>query len=154
MEKLPGLILGGLAALVLSGCVAWGYGLTPVEPPGRKIFPSPTVDSLQPTLTWEAADAEEGPDVRYYLIVYREEGFPARAITVYTKGDITGTSHTLERPLMPNTRYYWRVGIMRKSEIDTYVDWNGYNSFGILPLYFFSYIGLHRGNAYSFDTPS
>lgn len=153
MRKLPGFILCGLAASALSGCVAWGYGLAPIEPPGRKILPSPTVESLRPTLTWEAAEAGEGRDVRYHLVVYREEGFPARIIMVYTKADIAGTSHTLEHPLMPNTRYYWRVGIMRKNDHEVYVEWNGYNAFGVIPFPII-FIGLRPGNAYSFDTPA
>lgn len=153
MKRFMGPALCLLTALALSGCVAWGYGLTPVEPPARKILPSPTVESLQPTLTWEPADPEEGSDVRYHLMVYRTEGFPSRAITVYTKGDIVGTSHTLEKSLTPDTRYYWRVGILRKKEQEEYVDWNGYNSFGVIP-YPIIFIGLRSGNAYSFDTPS
>lgn len=153
MNKLFFLALCLLTALALSGCVAWGYGLTPVEPAARKILPSPTVESLQPTLTWEAADAEEGPDVRYALVVYRTEGFPAKAITVYSRGNISGTSHTLEKPLMPDTHYYWRAGILRKKEQEEYVDWNGYNSFGVIPFPII-FIGLRPGNAYSFDTPA
>ena len=153
MKKLATPVVGLLAAATLSGCVAWGYGLSPVEPPGRKILPSPTVESLRPTLTWEAADAEEGPDVRYALVVYRTEGFPSRSITVYTKGDISSTSHTLEKSLMPDTHYYWRAGIVRKKEQEEYVDWNGYNSFGVIPFPII-FIGLRSGNAYSFDTPS
>jgi len=153
MKRVRGLALCMLIAPALSGCVAWGYGLAPVDPAARKILPSQTVESLQPTLTWEPADPEEGPDVRYVLIVYRKEGFPAQAITAYTKDNIAGTSHTLERPLMPDTRYYWRVGITRKNDHEAYVEWNGYNLFGVIPFPII-FIGLHPGNAYSFDTPA
>jgi hypothetical protein len=152
MTRFDGLAPCLLLPIALTGCVAWGYGLAPVEPPGRKILPTPTVESLQPTLAWEAAEPEEGPAVRYALIVYRTEGFPAKAIAVYTKEDIPGTSHTVERPLMPNTRYYWRVGIMRTNDRESYVDWNGYNSFGLIP-YPIIFVGFQPGNAYSFDTP-
>jgi hypothetical protein len=141
-----------LAAATLSGCVAWGQGIDPIDPPARKIFPSPTIESLQPTLSWEAADAEEMPNARYHLVVYRLEGFPAHEVIVYARHDLTATSHTLETPLLPRTRYYWRVGVTYSNGKETRTEWNGYRTFHFLPLPFIWFIGFTSGT-YSFDTP-
>jgi hypothetical protein len=144
---------GSLLALTLSGCVAWGQGLDPVEPAGRKIFPSPTIDSLQPTLTWEAADPATMPEARYHLVVYRLEGFPAHEIIVYSKRDLAATTHTLTTPLLPNTRYHWRVGVTYANGSETRTEWNGYRAFHFIPLPFIWFIGI-TGGSYSFDTPA
>jgi hypothetical protein len=153
MEKLPGLVLCGLVAAILSGCIAWGQGITPVEPPGRKIFPSQTVESLQPTLTWEAADPEEMPGARYHLVVFRLDGFPAKEVTVYSQRDLTGTSHRLDQSLLPGTRYHWRIGVTYSNGGETRTEWNGYRAFHFLPFPFIWFIGFTSGT-YSFDTPA
>jgi hypothetical protein len=153
MEKPSGLVLCGLAALTLSGCVAWGQGIDPIEPVGRKIFPSPTIESLQPTLTWEAVDPTEMPDARYHLVVYRLEGFPAHEVIVYSRRDLATASHTLETPLLPNTRYHWRVGVTYSNGKETRTEWNGYRAFYFIPIPFVWFIGFTSGS-YSFDTPA
>jgi hypothetical protein len=153
MEQLAKLALCGLAAATLSGCVAWGQGLDPIEPVGRKLFPSPTIESLQPTLTWEAADPEEMPGARYHLVVFRLEGFPAKEVVVYAKRDLTSASHTLETSLLPNMRYHWRVGITYAREGETRTEWNGYRAFYFIPIPYIWFIGFTSG-AYSFDTPA
>lgn len=153
MKRFTGPALCLLTALALSGCIAWGHGIAPVDPVGRKIFPSPTIESLQPTLTWEAADPEEMPDPRYHLVVYRLEGFPAHEVIVYARRDITGTSHTLDQPLLPDTRYHWRVGVTYSNGKETRTEWNGYRSFHFIPLPFIWFIGFTSGT-YSFDTPA
>ena len=141
-----------LAALVLSGCVAWGHGIDPIDPVGRKIFPSPTVESLQPTLTWEAADPEEMPGARYHLAVFRLDGFPAREVTVYSQRDLTETSHRLDTPLLPGTRYHWRIGVTYSNGGGTRTEWNSYRAFHFLPFPYIGFIGFTSGT-YSFDTP-
>ena len=153
MKSLPQLALNLIIALALSGCVAWGQGIDPIEPAGRKIFPSPTTESLQPTLAWEAVDPEEKPDARYHLIVYRLEGFPAREVTVYSRRDLTVTSHRLDRPLLPDTRYHWRVGVTYSNGKETRTEWNGYRAFYFIPIPFVWFIGFTSGT-YSFDTPA
>ncbi len=147
-----GAALGLPLTLALAGCVAWGQGLDPVEPAGRKVFPSPTIESLQPTLTWEAADFEEKPGARYHLIVYRLEGFPAREVIVYSRRDLTTTSHRVDEPLLPNTRYHWRVGVTYSNGKETRTEWNGYRAFYFIPIPFVWFIGFTSGT-YSFDTP-
>jgi len=142
-----------LTALALSGCIAWGKGVDPIEPAGRKIFPSPTIESLQPTLTWEAADPEDMPGARYHLVVYRLEEFPAHEVIVYSRQNLAKTSHTLDEPLLPGTRYYWRVGVTYSNGGETHTEWNGYRAFHFLPFPFIWFIGFTSG-AYSFDTPA
>lgn len=152
MGKMATPLAGLLVAATVSGCVAWGQGIAPIEPPGRKIFPSPTIESLQPTLSWEPADPEEMPDARYHLVVYRLEGFPAHEVVVYARRDLTETSHTLETPLLPSTRYYWRVGVTYSNGKETRTEWNGYRAFYFIPVPFIWFIGFTSGS-YSFDTP-
>jgi len=153
MKRLTVPVLCLLIALTISGCLAWGHGIDPIEPVGRKIFPSPTIESLQPTLTWEAADPEEMPGARYHLVVYRLEGFPAHEVIVYAKRDLEGTSHTLDQPLLPDTRYHWRVGVTYSKGTETRTEWNGYRGFHFIPLPFIWFIGFTSGT-YSFDTPA
>jgi hypothetical protein len=153
MKRLTALALGLLMAVTLSGCVAWGHGLDPVEPAGRKIFPSPTIESLQPTLTWETADPEEMPGARYHLVVYRLEGFPSHEVVVYARRDLTTTSHTLDQPLLPGTRYHWRIGVTYSNGKETRTEWNGYRGFYFIPIPFIWFIGFTSGS-YSFDTPA
>lgn len=152
MNNLLPLALCLLTAPALSGCVAWGQGIDPIDPAGRKIFPSPTIEALQPTLTWEAADPEEMPDARYHLMVYRLEGFPSHEVIIYTRRGLTVTSHTLDEPLLPDTRYHWRVGITYSKGGETRTEWNGYRAFYFIPIPYIWFIGFYSGT-YSFDTP-
>lgn len=152
MQRRVGPALCLLTALALAGCVAWGHGIDPIEPAGRKVFPSPTIESLQPTLTWEAADPEKKPGARYQLIVYRLEGFPAHEVIVYSRRDLTTTSHRLDEPLLLNTRYHWRVGVTYSNGKETRTEWNGYRAFYFLPIPYIWLIGFTSGT-YSFDTP-
>ncbi len=133
--------------------MAWGQGIAPVEPPGRKIFPSPTIESLQPTLSWEAADPETMPGARYHLVVYRLEGFPGHEVIVYSRRDLANPLHQLDQPLMPNTRYYWRVGVTYSNGRETRTEWNGYRAFYFIPVPFVWFIGFTSGSN-SFDTPA
>ena len=153
MKRRPLFALILLTALALTGCVAWGQGLDPIEPAGRKIFPSPTIETLQPTLQWEAADPMEMPDARYHLVVFRLEGFPVREVMVYSRRDLTATSHRLEQPLLPDTRYHWRVGVTYSNGGESHTEWNGYRAFHFLPFPYIWFIGFTSGT-YSFDTPA
>lgn len=139
-----------VAMLFLPGCVAWHSGVRPIEPQGQMRFPGTTVDSLKPTLKWEPSDLEkssEVEDLRYHLVIFKPEGgFSLKTIIVYEKKDISGTSHTLETSLEPNTQYYWRIRpVYKKKGQEITGDWNG-----------FSYISLIEsafGRPYFFKTP-
>ncbi|NWG39716.1 MAG: hypothetical protein HXY27_07105 [Hydrogenophilaceae bacterium] len=100
--------------------------------PERKLHPSifdtghrnwnrfPVVESLQPTLAWEAFPRDEdkesdaGPtlsginNIRYDLRVW-EAATNSPPRLVYERRDLTATSHTLEQPLSPTSRYFWSV---------------------------------------------
>jgi hypothetical protein len=78
------------------------------------------VDSLRPTLRWEAfprpedltADTEgrlaSARSVTYELRIWRAEGgFPGEL--VYVRADLTEPAHTLDTPLGPDTLYLWTV---------------------------------------------
>lgn len=93
------------------------FGLAPVSPPWRRWS---KVDSLEPTLRWQAFPRQEDllygaqqemdhiRHVRYDLIVARaEDGLPAGV--VYSRTGLTTTEHTLETPLAPHAQYLWTV---------------------------------------------
>ena len=112
-----------------AGWLASAFGLAPTYPhvagPIVKddvfFFPSywTTVDSLRPTLSWQAfpreTDIKAAPEemgrvkiVRYDLVVAREHNL-APAEVVYRREGLPNTMHTIETSLSPATRYFWTV---------------------------------------------
>jgi len=100
-------------------------GLRPVDPPleiGSRA-PNPdeavvvdnAVDSLQPTLRWEAFNFPGGPSnilvdaVRYDLRVWRATSNTTVGDLIYSQTNIPGPSHTLLQPLEPGAKYFWSV---------------------------------------------
>ncbi len=78
------------------------------------------VDSFQPTLQWESFPRPEGlpadeigllsriSDVGYDLKIWRvKNDFPVEL--VYTRQRLLDSSHKIEHPLEPSTRYFWTV---------------------------------------------
>lgn len=63
------------------------------------------IDSLQPTLRWEAFS---GTNVTYDLNIWRAGRLAPEAV-VYSRAGIPQPSHELEHPLDPSTLYYWSV---------------------------------------------
>jgi hypothetical protein len=63
------------------------------------------IDSLQPTLRWEAFS---GTNVTYDLNIWRAGRLAPEAV-VYSRSGIPQPSHELEHPLDPSTLYYWSV---------------------------------------------
>ena len=115
-----GLLRRVLMILFLTGCVPVSvYGLRPLEPPARADFVE--VESLQPTLRWEAfpnvtdqeADREHVlsriRNVTYDIEMFRagEEDHPAEL--VYVRFGLPDPAHTLEDPLQPWAKYFWTV---------------------------------------------
>ena len=134
-------------AFHISGCVAWNTGLPPVDPPGRKILPSPKVASERPTLSWKGLEGEGITETSYQLLVFKYDGL--KRVYVYERSDIIGTSHTIEKPLEPHTRYYWKVRPVYKKDGTEFADeWNGYSFFFAVP----PILGFSSGD-YSFDIP-
>lgn len=102
------------------------FGLRPLYPekPGSLSFSKiATVDSLRPTLRWEAfprtADLESSGNhlararnIRYELRIARtadEVAGIAAFNTVYEKNNLPEPQHTLEQPLEPGREYFWSV---------------------------------------------
>jgi len=117
-----------LGLLLLVGACAPGavIGLRPEYPPIGQLFGTGydfvEVDSLQPTLRWEAfprkqdlaADTEgvlgQLTAVTYDLEIWRAgRTFQYPAERVYAKRGLTETFHRIEQPLAPAVRYSWTV---------------------------------------------
>jgi arylsulfatase A-like enzyme len=118
-----------LGLVFLIGACAPGavVGLRPEYPPTGQLFRNAgydfvAVDSLQPTFRWEpfpreqdlAADktgifgqvTEAAYDLQIWRAGYTYQ-YPAER--VYAKQGLTETSHRIEQPLAPATRYSWTV---------------------------------------------
>ncbi len=123
-----------LASIMASGCAheAAVVGLRPEYPKNlissSLITASPEikfvrVESLQPTLRWEAfprqQDREadnEGPlsrigTVTYELKIWRSsDGYkPTPSDLVYSRQGLVQPSHRIDQPLQPKTKYHWSV---------------------------------------------
>ena len=83
------------------------------------VFDWTTVANHQPLLAWEefpresdrisaAEDMARVTDVRYELLIAREEGLGAAEI-VYRRDRIATPEHVVEQPLSPNGRFFWSV---------------------------------------------
>lgn len=103
--------------------IHWGvFGLVGTEPPRQSIFALhhySAVDSLQPTLGWEAfprpSDLDIEPkdmgrvkDVRYDLSIAKIAE-PAPDQVVYRREGLPHSEHKVEIPLSPSTLYSWSV---------------------------------------------
>lgn len=83
------------------------------------VFDWATVANHQPRLVWEAfprqsdrtsavEDMARVTDVRYELVIAREEGLGASQI-VYRRDRIATPEHVVEQALPPNGRFFWSV---------------------------------------------
>jgi hypothetical protein len=95
-------------------------GLRPIEPgvsmmmitagcPPCDLLEWKSVDSLRPTLRWEAFP-ETADATTYDLRIARatNDGL-APGQLVYQRRGLAGTTHRLEEPLLPSTKYFWSV---------------------------------------------
>ncbi len=150
-QNVKALIIIAFAISMFPGCISWHSGIKPIDPSSGIYILAPKVNSLQPTIKWEPFDLSKSnsvEDLRYQLIVLAT-GFSSGKV-VYSKKDISGTSHTLESPLQPSTIYGWRVRpIYKKNGQEITGDWSGFNFIGVIPPYF----GWAFRNPYFFDTP-
>ncbi len=111
------------------GALSTAAGLAPLDPPTRgqlsgdpvigSSFEWVAVDSLRPTLRWQAfprpSDVARSPsdmarvrNVRYDLVIALEENLvPARV--VYRRDGLSQPEHALQAVLQPGTRYFWTV---------------------------------------------
>jgi hypothetical protein len=112
-----------------AGILSTAVGLAPIHPPNRgqltgdivmgNLFEWTTVDSLRPTLRWQAfprpSDIAKAPgdmgrvrNVRYDLVIAREENL-APADIVYRGDALASPEQALPISLRPRTRYFWTV---------------------------------------------
>lgn len=108
-----------------AGVLSSAFGLAPIYPRNRlTLTGSPfgewtTVDSLQPTIRWEAfprkSDIAAAPDdmarvrdVRYDLVIAREGNLAPEEL-IYRKEGLLEPVYTVERPLDPAKHYFWTV---------------------------------------------
>lgn len=136
-----------LATLVLTACATKYNGIKPVSPGAYMPYeksnweilnpfnsdlirlthdkPIPSVDSLQPTLRWEAVAGVDSYDVTIYTGVPKDPaqvtltgkeklekkrtGWFVKGVEVYYREAIRNSSHRVEEPLQPDTAYVWSV---------------------------------------------
>jgi hypothetical protein len=110
-----------------AGCTRY-HGLRPVEPSVSRPAHYKKVDSLQPTLAWRASPE---PGARYDLAICPSEsatllagrtGSPGDA--VYYREGLEQTSHKVETPLAPGTKYLWSVRVRSDQGVS---DWSTYD---------------------------
>lgn len=98
-------------------------GVTPVLPEGP-LDSFPAVDSLRPKMKWTPAN---NTDLSYDLIIYEAVAYKPdnvlipkkemmKGLVAYYKEDIGKPEHQLEKPLKPNTRYFWSVRVRDNEE--------------------------------------
>ena len=110
--------MAGLA--LVGGCSVAVSGLRPEYPAVRNWTAFVEVDSLQPTLRWEAyprpqdrGEDKEGVlerirNVTYDVKIWRAENATPGEV-VYVRQGLPEPWHKLERPLEPATKYFWTV---------------------------------------------
>ena len=106
-----------LALCALTSCVGVAtYGnLTPTYPKphaGRSYAPV-VVDSLQPTFKWEVPASGRNVDFIIWEAFKSGKGlmapYDSRGDVVYSKDNIAGGEHHLEKALLPDTVYVWSI---------------------------------------------
>jgi hypothetical protein len=114
--------------------------------PGSSFFRPPTIDTLQPTLVWnafripdETSDPARGmtraTTQGYEVCIWREyqgELKSPRGCIYRHRGGVE-TSHAVEVPLLPETLYFWSVRMRFEVDNDEYL--TGWNRF---PLEFYT----------------
>jgi len=116
---------------MLSSCISFKQypALRPVSPVpaacyGKKTLCWPeTVDSLQPTLVWQAV---ADPATTYDLVIVKAKTtgpIPRPGEQVYYREHLEGASHHVESPLLPKTLYLWSV----RTRADVVGPWSTFN---------------------------
>lgn len=138
-------------SLLLYGCTSFSL-IKPLYPEvGNPNKDPDEVESLQPTLQWEASNY---PDATYDLIVFegsKEESFwegTKRSIgdTVCYKENLKETSYKFDKNLKPDTEYYWSIRVRRPEFVS---NWSTYDWDMFLV---FSYVRVSN-SLFRFKTP-
>jgi hypothetical protein len=152
MKTIPrSIILTAVLALLVSSCATQYHGgLQPVspKPPGAGVGNYPTVDSLQPTLSWKNESASE---TKYDIVIYTGVGksssyglssgllgvlkvpvYYVRGVEVYYREGIEGCSHHVEQALEPKTIYVWAVRTRSGSNVGPWTTYDFEKGVGAL----------------------
>jgi len=136
-------------SILLTGCSLSHNGVKPVYPSVGFNSLNINVDSLTPTLKWEAYSGE---DVKYELRIFEEKVSEGSTLglhhrypsLVYSRSNISGTEHTVETPLKPSHYYMWAV-----KPVEGETEWSSYDFF-----YFYVLVwGYGQKVPYHFWTP-
>lgn len=132
-----------------SACCTY-HGIKPVYPSvGHPAYHIAEVDSLHPTLKWEASkELDTAYDLKIMSSADDQNHLYWQKIelkTVYHREKLAGSEHTIEEPLKPLHQYYWAV---KASSADSN-DWSYYNYhlFAVFNYFYASHL------LYSFTTP-
>ncbi len=125
--------------VLAAACVSVKYagGIEPVDPvpSGQTGFAKAT--SLRPTLKWRASEPGASTGLAYDLVIY--EGVltslqtgtgetPGSVIRpgkeVYYREGLAGTSHTVEKQLLPYCYYCWTVRTRTGTNLSPWVTWS------------------------------
>jgi hypothetical protein len=125
--------------LLFAGCVAVEHsgGIEPVDPKPSGQSGYGKAGTLQPTLVWRAAGDNVGANATYDLVIYEglwatlEAGAGTVAPQVLRPGkevyyleNLTGTSHTVEKRLIPYSYYCWTVRTRTGTNVSQWVTWS------------------------------
>ncbi len=124
MIRIPLLVALLCAAVFLSGCAQTTVvGVTPLAP--KAGLPTPTVDSLTPTLSWQ--QITEIP-CTYDLVIYEAVKLPSRTVIpgkeVYYREGLTASAHRLEQTLRPGFTYLWSLRVRTDGKPRAWSKWN------------------------------
>ncbi len=102
-------VLATVLGFMLSGCISSVSftGITPIYPKAR----GQTVENLQPTLQWKpSGNSNVTYDVIIYEVIVGEERYMAGPVIIQ-RNNLPASSYKVEKPLKPNTNYFWSVRI-------------------------------------------
>jgi len=79
------------------------------DPKSQPLVPVETVGTLRPSFAWSTRESESSYDLIICAGVHDRHGFWVPGKTVYYREGLTTTTHTIDRPLLPDTVYVWSV---------------------------------------------
>jgi hypothetical protein len=98
------IVVGILAAALLSGCMTWNRGAEPTNPKYGSMSWSENVNSLTPRLEWMPNTVDSNKQgFRYQLQI-----LDGNTVHLF-KDDIHDPQYLVDQPLLPNREYQWMV---------------------------------------------
>ena len=91
------------------------FGQAPIYPKlPHLILGSRTVESLRPTFRWEPS---RETNATYDVVVYEMLDSWVPGKEVYYREGIVLAEHQMQKPLQPNSAYYWSVRVRRGEDV-------------------------------------